>query len=102
MNLYLSTRLPLHASFATEDGQILYKVETPKLGIPRTATISRVIPNYVPQEGEDAVADMKDRYAFMASIEFHAFSPAKIKLVGSEFTSKTYFRIDGKTFKLGP
>jgi hypothetical protein len=101
MNLYLSSRLPWHATFATEDGQILYKVKTPMIGT-RTATITRVVRNDVPLDSEDADPDMKDKYAFMASIEFRVFSPDKIKLVGSEFTTKSYFRKEGHGFKLGP
>jgi hypothetical protein len=102
MNLYLSTRLPWHATFATEDGQILYKVKTPIILGTRAAVITRVVPNDVPLDSEDADPDMKDKYAFMASIEFRVFSPDMIKLVGSEFTTKSYFRKEGNGFKLGP
>ena len=99
MNLYLSSRSPLNATFATEDGQILYKVKTPLT--PRTATITRVVPNDVPLDSKDADPDMKDRYDFMASIEFKLFSPTTIKLVGSQFTTKSYFRREGYGF-FGP
>jgi hypothetical protein len=105
MNLYLSSRLPWNTTFATEDGQIMYKVKTPMIGT-RTAIITRVVPNDVPRRSDDADAadpDIKDRYAFIASIQFRVFSPTTIKLVGgSEFTTKSYFRPESKTFKLGP
>jgi hypothetical protein len=91
----MSDRSPLHSVFTNEDGQVIYKVETPMLGITRTATITRVIPNDIPQDGEDADADMKDRYVFMASIEFNHLTSARIRLVGSEFTTNSYFKKEG-------
>jgi hypothetical protein len=94
MNLYLSTRSPLHSTYSNEAGQVFYRVETPR-DFKRTATISRVVPNDVPQEGEGAEPDMKDKYAFMGSIEFKVFSPSRIRLVGSEFTTKNYFKKEG-------
>jgi hypothetical protein len=95
MNLYLSTRSPLHSTYSNEAGQVFYRVETP-LGFKRTATISRVVPDYAPQE-EGAEPDMEDKYAFMGSIEFNVFSPSRIRLVGSdsEFTTKNYFKKEG-------
>jgi hypothetical protein len=51
-----------------------------------------VVPNDVPQEEAGGELDMKDRYAFMGSIEFNTFSPSRIRLVGTEFTAKSYFK----------
>jgi hypothetical protein len=94
----MSDRSPLYSVFTNEDGQAIYKVETPMIGITRTATITRVIPNDIPQDGEDAEVDMKDRYAFMASVEFNHLTSARIRLVGSEFTTKSYFKKEGWGF----
>jgi hypothetical protein len=116
MNIYLSSRSPWNATFATEDGQILYKVETPLVVGTRTATITRVVPNdsdsppeatSTTPEGDhhhdsDADPDMKDRYAFMASIEFRHLSPSTIKLIGSEFSTKDYFRRERLVGLFGP
>jgi len=95
MNLYLSTHSPLRSVFTNEDGQAIYKVETPILEVTRTATISRVIPNDVPKEGEEADPDMRDKYAFTGSVEFKNLSSSRIKLGGSEFLAKSYFRKEG-------
>jgi len=93
MKFYLSTSSPINSAFTNEDGQAIYKVETPLLKLPWVTSISRVIPNDLPQE--DADPDMRDNYTFMAQIEFHDISPSKITLVGSEFTAKSYFRKEG-------
>lgn len=97
MKLYLSSRSPINSVFTNEDGQAIYKVETP-MTMKRVATITRVIPNdIVPQDGEAADPDMKDRYAFMASVEFNHLSSTRITLVGSEFTTNSYFTREGWT-----
>jgi len=93
MKLYLSTSSPLNSVFTNEDGQAIYKVKIPMFKLPLVTSISRVIPNDLPQE--DADPDMRDNYTFMAQIDFHVISPSKIKLAGSEFTSKNYFRKEG-------
>ena len=96
MNLYLSQRSPLHSTFSTEEGQVLYKVETPTFELTgRTATISRVIPNNI---GEHVNPDMRDRFALMAQIDFVRFGVSKLKFDGNEYTTKKYFRKVGLGF----
>lgn len=72
MNFYLSERGPLNSTFAAENGQIIYKVNTPmRLGT-RTSTISKIMPNDVvlhqEDEGEGEV-DMRDRFALCVTLD---------------------------------
>ncbi|GLB35680.1 hypothetical protein LshimejAT787_0212450 [Lyophyllum shimeji] len=78
MHLYLSTRSVINSTFANEDGQVLYKVETPMAAGTRVSTISMVVPDDVPQR--DGEPDMHDRFAHLAEIEHH---------------TKDYFRKEG-------
>lgn len=91
MHLYLSDRSPLHATFATEEGQAIYKVDTPFKFPRRTATISRIIPNGVEGGGAPDEPDMQDRYGHLAEIEFGLVS-SRLRFGGSEIETKDYFR----------
>ncbi|KAF9463420.1 hypothetical protein BDZ94DRAFT_1258757 [Collybia nuda] len=96
MNLHLSDRSPINATYFNDDGQAIYKVETPiRLGT-RTSTITRVIPNdATPNDGDGDEVDMRDRFGFLAQIEHKPFSSSVIKFGGIETEVKHYFRKEG-------
>lgn len=99
MNFYLSERGPLNSTFAAENGQIIYKVNTPmRLGT-RTSTISKIMPNDVvlhqEDEGEGEV-DMRDRFALLAVVEHKPIKSSVIKFGGTEVETLKYFRKEGR------
>ncbi|KAF8894852.1 hypothetical protein BD779DRAFT_867293 [Infundibulicybe gibba] len=90
MHLYLSDASPLHATFGNEEGQAIYKVDSPFKLVGRTANISRVVPNDVPR-GED----MQDRFAHLAQVEWHTLGSSIIRQAGQEVETKTFFQKEG-------
>lgn len=89
MHLYLSKHSPLDSSFSTQDGQVLFKVDTEpiKLGT-RSCKISCIIPN-------DNVDDGRDRFGSLAQIEFNNVESSIIRFRGDRIVTKEYFRKEG-------
>lgn len=94
MRLYLSKNSLLNTNYDTEDGQTIYKVETPHR-LHRTSTISRVVPNKSENE-ESGIWDQRDTFAPFASIEWKIFKHSKIQLGTKIIDTKTFF--ENKTF----
>ncbi|KAF8888277.1 hypothetical protein BD779DRAFT_1611346 [Infundibulicybe gibba] len=82
MLLYLSDSSPLHSTFSNEEGQAIYKVDTPFKLKNRTATIRRV-------------DDMRDQFAHLAQVEWRVFGSSRIRQDGEEVETKTFFRKAG-------
>ncbi|KAG5637189.1 hypothetical protein H0H81_005446 [Sphagnurus paluster] len=96
MHLYLSSSSPLHSTFSNEEGQVLYKVETPVMSLSaRTSTISCVVPS---TSGPDSTTSMQDTFALLGQVEHNRFSSSVMRFGGNEFKTKDYFRKEG----LGP
>lgn len=95
MNLILSDRSFLNATYSNDAGQVIYKVETPKKLTTRISTITRVIPNDVTLKGYSDEVDMQNRFGFLAQIEHKPISSSVIKFGGVEVETKEYFRKQG-------
>ncbi|KAG5642050.1 hypothetical protein DXG03_003749 [Asterophora parasitica] len=89
MHLYLSTRHHLNSIYSNEEGQALYKVETPSGIASRTSSISYVVPN----EGGDK--SMVDRYAHLAQVDHNAVASSVLRFGGIQYETKDYFRKEG-------
>jgi hypothetical protein len=56
MHLYLSKRSHLNSSYVNDDGQVLYKVETPfKFKFGMVSTIKSALPSYIPAPGSSNI-----------------------------------------------
>lgn len=87
MHLYIS-HSPFNSVYTNESGQGLYKVKTKLSG--RTSTITRSIPNDIPQR--EAEANLPDRFAHLAQIDWRIVESTKIRFAGTELDIKTLFR----------
>ena len=101
MRLILSSRKPYNATYHTEEGQAIYKVETakPTLGA-RNIKISKAVPSFV--GGGDAGGDgesSKDSFGHLATIEYHMVRNSQIR-VGTTMDVSTdeYFKKEGWNF----
>jgi len=77
--------------YSNETGQVLYKVETPIKLPPRTSTISRVVPNNMSTDTED----MRDKFAYLATVKHKAIASSTLRFGGNEVETKEYFRKEG-------
>ncbi|KAF9466720.1 hypothetical protein BDZ94DRAFT_1212195, partial [Collybia nuda] len=93
MNLYLSNHSPIHSTFTGNDGQALYKVDTPMKVFGRTSTITRAVSEEL-LNLEDGV-DMRDRFEFLAQIEYKAFASSIIKFEDTRVETRAYFQKEG-------
>jgi len=105
IRLILSSRKPYNATYHTEEGQVIYKVEAarPTLG-PRTIKISKAVPSFVDdgvgvitQDGEGEL--LKDSFGHLATIEYHMVQNSQIRM-GSTMDVSTgeYFKKEGWNF----
>ncbi|KAG2021258.1 hypothetical protein CC2G_006512 [Coprinopsis cinerea AmutBmut pab1-1] len=86
LKFVLSTSTPWNTNYCTEDGQVIYKVEsnfTLKL-FHRSSTIYKIIPN------EDE--SMKDQFTQIAHIDFRVMKPSIITLGDEVSTVDEIFR----------
>ncbi|KAF8062553.1 hypothetical protein FPV67DRAFT_1586369 [Lyophyllum atratum] len=93
MHLYLSGREAINSEYANDNGQVLYKVETPQALGTRTSTISMVVAFDVPQR--DGEPDMHNRFAHLAEIEHHVLGSSIMRFGGQEHQTKDFFRKEG-------
>ncbi|KAF9463415.1 hypothetical protein BDZ94DRAFT_1258739 [Collybia nuda] len=97
MHLYLSKHSPLDSAFATDDGQVMFKVDTePIKAGTRTSYISCAISNDIPRRaviGEDIV-DTRERFGSLGQIEFNTVASSVIRFQGAQVETKEYFRKD--------
>lgn len=94
MNLHLSKRSPLNSIFSNDNGQIIYKVETPLNIGARTSTITRVVPNDL-ERAQGGEMDMQGRFGLLAQIVHKPFLSSILKFNGVEVKTKDYFRKEG-------
>ncbi|KAG1836859.1 hypothetical protein F4604DRAFT_1660508 [Suillus subluteus] len=84
MQLTLSTEHVRNTIITNEQGQVIYKTETPfqLLGV-RTTTIWKVKPN-------DDQHHMQDRFDVLGEIEWHTFASSKFRCGGTEVETKEF------------
>ncbi len=98
MLLVLSTGTPWNANYCNEEGQIIYKVESPGL-ITRTIKISRVLPPVEPEpDAEVGEAQFRDVYESVAEIDYHLFRHSYIKYGGVNVSVDDFFKRGGFSF----
>jgi len=86
----LSSELVRNTVFTNEQGQIIYKTDTPfKFGT-RTTTIYKIKPNADP-------SDMRDQFDVIGEIEWHAFTSSKFRFGGIEVATKEFIPRRGFT-----
>jgi len=82
--LTLSTEDVRNTVITNEQGQIIYKTETPfKLVGVRTTTIQKIRPNVDQYH-------MPDQFDVMGEIEWHTFSSSKFRFGGTEVKTKEF------------
>ncbi|KAH6907025.1 hypothetical protein BKA70DRAFT_1401298 [Coprinopsis sp. MPI-PUGE-AT-0042] len=87
LTLYLSTATAFDTNYCTEDGQIIYKVDSPFKLVGRRATIDKIVPNV-----DSSSDDMRDRFTRIGEIEFSAITPTKITWQGETKEVGNFFR----------
>ncbi|KAH0584630.1 hypothetical protein H2248_010163 [Termitomyces sp. 'cryptogamus'] len=95
MHFYLSGRSPLNSTFTNEDGQIIYKIETPHSAGTRTSNITCIVPNDIPRRNEDTSISMQNRFAYFGQVEHNLIASSTLRFGGNEFETKRYFRKEG-------
>ncbi|KAG6861791.1 hypothetical protein C0995_012295 [Termitomyces sp. Mi166 len=96
MHLYLSDHSHLNSVLTNEDGQVLYKIETPHSVGTRTSHITCVVPNGVPRrDEEDTAISMQDKFAYFGQVEHNLIASSVLHFGGDQFETKKYFRKEG-------
>lgn len=94
--LYLSARSLFDSILSTEDGNPVYKIQSPGLMAPvvrRAATIFRVVPDHLEAaEKAEPGGDESDRFAHLASIDFNITESSTIRFGGNETQTKDFFK----------
>jgi hypothetical protein len=86
----LSTERVRNAVITNEQGQIIYKTDTPfKFGT-RTTTIYKIKPNA-------DLSDMRDQFDVIGEIEWHSFTSSKFRFGGAEVATKEFIPKRGFT-----
>lgn len=102
-HLVLSSRKPYNATYHTEDGQVIYKVEAarPTLG-PRNIKISKAVPSFVDgvaRQGGDGKRS-KDSFGHLATIEYRiSIRNSQIRMSRTmDVSTGNYFKKEGWDF----
>lgn len=84
ISLTLSTERVRNTVISNEQGQIIYKTNTPfKLFGVRTTTIQKIRPN-------DDQSHMQDQFDILGEIEWHALASSKFRFRGTEVETKEF------------
>ncbi|KAH6899150.1 hypothetical protein BKA70DRAFT_1314519, partial [Coprinopsis sp. MPI-PUGE-AT-0042] len=86
---------PYNSNYCTEDGQVIYKVDSPFKLVGRTATVSKIVPN------DESSSDMCDRFTHIGGIEFNALTTSKITWKGETKETSVFFRKGDKGWVAG-
>ncbi|KIM49873.1 hypothetical protein M413DRAFT_439002 [Hebeloma cylindrosporum] len=91
-HLTLSSKKAWDSTYRTQEGQVIYKVEsaTPILGA-RTMKISKIIPSFSDREAQRS----RDSFAHLATIEYHTIRSSRIRMGGLDVATNDYFRREG-------
>ncbi|KAH7924511.1 hypothetical protein BV22DRAFT_501292 [Leucogyrophana mollusca] len=88
MRFTLSSEHVRNTIITNEQGQVVYKTDTPfKLGS-RTTTVLKIRPNY-------DVSDMRDQFAALGAIEWHTFASSILRFGGEELKTKEFIPCSG-------
>ncbi|KAG1732934.1 hypothetical protein EDB19DRAFT_1855240 [Suillus lakei] len=79
----LSTENVRNTVITNEQGQVIYKTDTPFRFSGRTTTIQKVKPN-------DDQSHMRDQFDVMGEIEWHIFASSKFRFRGTEVETKEF------------
>ncbi|OAX34858.1 hypothetical protein K503DRAFT_697927 [Rhizopogon vinicolor AM-OR11-026] len=86
----LSSERVRNTVITNEQGQIIYKTDTPfKFGT-RTTTIYKIKPN-------DDQSDMRDQFDIIGEIEWHTFTSSRFRFGGTEVATKEFIPSKGLT-----
>jgi hypothetical protein len=86
----LSTERVRNAVITNEQGQIIYKTDTPFRFGTRTTTICKIKPNA-------DLSDMRDQFDVIGEIEWHSFTSSKFRFGGAEVDTKEFIPRRGFT-----
>jgi hypothetical protein len=76
----------LNTTYSTEDGQALYKVQTP-MAWRKSSAISKLLPDNIPSSSGEPEA----RYGHLASIPWTAVGYCYIRMTGGDIDTRTFF-----------
>ncbi|KIY69585.1 hypothetical protein CYLTODRAFT_420528 [Cylindrobasidium torrendii FP15055 ss-10] len=102
VNLYLSSGgCVIRSTYATSDGTVLYKAETPYRIGSRTTSILSLLPSDIPNNSTDGTAaGGPGRYAALAHIEWKGLSaPNTIRYGGQEHDAKVFLKKEGWSWR---
>ncbi|KAF9528282.1 hypothetical protein CPB83DRAFT_894545 [Crepidotus variabilis] len=94
MLLHLSKDTPWNANYCTEDGQVIYKVEstTPSIGARHTKIFRIVAPKLDPTvETVDDTA-FRDSFETVGEVNHHVIRTSRIKYNGKDESTATFLR----------
>ncbi|KAH6907026.1 hypothetical protein BKA70DRAFT_1286041 [Coprinopsis sp. MPI-PUGE-AT-0042] len=86
MLLIIASGNPYNSNYCTEDGQVIYKVDSPFKLVGRTATISKKEPT------DESLTDTHDQFTRIGQIEFNALMPSRITWKGETKDTSAFFR----------
>ena len=108
MHLYLSKCSHLNSSYVNDDGQVLYKVETPFKFFGLVSTIKSAVPGYVPAPGSsninrpppyELISDDEVQsdagYDAIAEIKFNMITSSVMRYRGEEYETSKFFTKKG-------
>ena len=92
----LSSRKPWNATYRTQDGQVIYKVEStmPKLGA-RNIKILKVVPSFADNRitrGEQDAEHLRDSFASLAAVDYRTFSSSRIRMGDLDVATGDHFK----------
>ncbi|KIM49872.1 hypothetical protein M413DRAFT_439000 [Hebeloma cylindrosporum] len=99
IHLTLSSKKPWDSIYRTQEGQVIYKVESvaPILGT-RTMKISKTIPSFsdnrITAKGRQAQY-LRDSFAHLATVEYHKIRSSRIRMGNLDVATDDYFRREG-------
>jgi len=79
----LSSKDVRNTVITNEQGQVVYKTDTPFRFGTRTTTIYKIKPNA-------DLSDMSDQFEVIGEIEWHTFASSKFRFGGTEVATKDY------------
>jgi len=91
MQLYLSAEYPWNTNYCTEEGQVIYKVESDG-PMYRTMKISRITPSKINTEATDEDEALRDTFAQLGEIDYHTFRISRIRYGEQDTPVDEYFR----------
>ncbi|TFK24618.1 hypothetical protein FA15DRAFT_687387 [Coprinopsis marcescibilis] len=93
MRLVLTTSRPWHTNYCTEEGQVIYKVDSPWKLVNRSATIDKIMPNNPELDNANSEPIMQDQFTRIAKVDYRAIEPSsKITFQNTTKRVDSFFR----------